>query len=197
MTAGPTCPACHIAVLPGYTKCPKCHTLMPYSKGTRSNTVADPGGTVAAQKANLVVPVGVAVGVAGVIIAFFALRGHGNASAEVPRDAPTVAEAAQPKPIAPTGAAPPAISSRPLVPREASRPSPVTVAGDLERQLRKLRLWSTVEATGNRVDVRSASCEDPAMASVLDAATAPLRSAGLTKLRCLEESGRVVFERDF
>ena len=197
MTAGPTCPACRIPVLPGYTKCPKCHALLPYSKGTRSSAVVDPGGTVASQKANLVVPIGVAVVVAGIIIGFFATRGRGSASAEVPKDAAPVAQPTLPIPIAPTTAAPPPVPDRPLVPRTASRPSPITAAGDLERQLRKLRLWSTVQAIANRVDVRSATCNDPAMASALDAATAPLQSAGLTKLRCLEESGRVVFERDF
>jgi hypothetical protein len=67
---------------------------------------------------------------------------------------------------------------------------------ELERSLRGRRLWSTVEVTGPRIDVRSAACREPAMASTLDASLEALRDGGLTKLRCLAQSGAVVFERE-
>jgi hypothetical protein len=44
--------------------------------------------------------------------------------------------------------------------------------------------------------VRSGSCGDPAMRPAIEGAKVVLRGAGLTKLRCLEQSGAVVFERD-
>ena len=72
---------------------------------------------------------------------------------------------------------------------------PYAVGRDLERALRRQRLWSTVEVGAPMVDVRSSSCSDPQMGPMLDAARAALRSAGLTRLRCLEQSGAVVFER--
>jgi hypothetical protein len=75
-------------------------------------------------------------------------------------------------------------------------PDPEVPVGQLRRALSRERLWGTVEVSGTRVDVRSGTCNEPAMGRVIDAATTPLREVGLTKLRCLEQSGRVVFERD-
>jgi hypothetical protein len=75
-------------------------------------------------------------------------------------------------------------------------PSPDAVAAELERVLGRQRLWSSVQAIGERVDVRSGSCAEPEMGSVIDAARATLGGAGLTRLRCLAQSGAVVFERD-
>jgi hypothetical protein len=72
-----------------------------------------------------------------------------------------------------------------------------TAIGELETTLRRQRLWGRAEITGQRVDLRSGSCSDPAMRTVIDGKTALLHAAGLTKLRCLEQSGAVVFERDF
>jgi hypothetical protein len=67
---------------------------------------------------------------------------------------------------------------------------------DLERALKKQRLWSTVRVVGDRAEVRSGACEEPALAATLDAATPALKAAGLTALRCLEQSGRVVTTRE-
>jgi hypothetical protein len=66
---------------------------------------------------------------------------------------------------------------------------------DLEDTLRRQRLWGRVVITGPRVDVRSGSCADPAMRSMIEGKKPLLRGAGLTRLRCLEQSGAVVFER--
>jgi hypothetical protein len=44
--------------------------------------------------------------------------------------------------------------------------------------------------------VRSSACSEAALGSLIDARRDVLRDAGLTRLRCLEQSGRVVFERD-
>ncbi len=190
MTAGPTCPSCHIPVLAGYAKCPKCHAPLPYK---RSGTVADSGGTVAVHKENPMIPIVVAIVVAGGIIAFFALRRHGS-SADEP--APISATAPIAQPAQPTTlTTPPPATAQPLVPRESPRPAPNTAVPELERALRSQRLWSTVQVFGDRVDLRSATCSDPAMLPTIEAAHAALRNAGLTRLRCLEESGVVVLDR--
>jgi hypothetical protein len=44
--------------------------------------------------------------------------------------------------------------------------------------------------------VRSSSCGDKQMLPVLDGIAPRLKAAGLTRLRCLEQSGSVVFARD-
>jgi hypothetical protein len=58
------------------------------------------------------------------------------------------------------------------------------------------RFWSTIDISGAQVDVRAASCDDPAMPQVIDGVVGTLRGAGLTRLRCLAQSGVVVFERN-
>jgi hypothetical protein len=69
-------------------------------------------------------------------------------------------------------------------------------ATELEMMLRRQRLWGRAEIVGSRIDVRSGSCADPAMSPAIDSERTTLHGAGLTKLRCLEQSGAVVFERD-
>jgi hypothetical protein len=126
----------------------------------------------------------------GLLIAYFAFR---TTKAE-----PKKTVAAPTQPPVPTEAAPlphpvPPPDARPVAP---ALPDPNAAASDLERALRKQRLWSTVNVVGSRVDVRSGSCSDPAMAPALDASAASFKAAGLTQLRCLEQSGRVVSTRD-
>ena len=75
-------------------------------------------------------------------------------------------------------------------------PDAQRVASELRRTLERQRLWSQVTVTGDRVDVQSSSCDDPAMAPLLDSAAPAFKAAGLTSLRCLEQSGRVVTDRD-
>lgn len=128
--------------------------------------------------------------------------GVGAASGAPPGGAPGAlgAPAAAPGAGA-TAAAVPAPPLQPPPPRPldipaATGPSPTSVADELERALGQQRLWSRVAASGDRVDVRSGSCADPAMGPMIDAARAALRGVGLTRLRCLAQSGAVVFERD-
>ena len=194
MTGGFACPSCKVAVLPGYTKCPKCHGPLPYVKPRRAGTTADAGGTVAEEKASMIAPVAIAVLVAGSIIAFFALRNRGSSDepiAPAPVAAPVATQPAPPPP--PDRRAPP---PSPTAASRPAGPSPTAAAGDLEKELRHQRLWSSVTVHGASLEVRSATCADPQMAPAIETARPTLQAAGLTKLRCLEESGRVVFERD-
>lgn len=69
-------------------------------------------------------------------------------------------------------------------------------AADLERELKRQKLWGTATVFDRRIDIRSGSCEARDMVPMVDAARARLQDAGLTKLRCLAQSGAVVFERD-
>ena len=89
-------------------------------------------------------------------------------------------------------------SPLPVIPDDDRDPNlidPSATARDLERALKNQRLWSTVEVVGKDVFVTSGSCRDANMIPMVDAARAALRNAGLTRVRCMENSGAVVFER--
>lgn len=189
------CPVCGVAVVPGYVRCPKCHAGLPTGRMKRST--GDPGGTAVVEKRFPISAVLVAVGVAAVIILVFGFNGTSKkthaaaapppepiAAVGPPRPPPRIAV---PSPVAPAAA--------PVVTEPASA-DPRAAAAALEDVLRRARLWGRVEISGGRIDVRSGSCGDKAMRPTIEGEHAVLRGAGLTKLRCLEQSGAVVFERD-
>jgi hypothetical protein len=159
------------------------------------NSVSPVGGTAVEtppSKASPVFALLVALLVGGGIIWFFVNRKHNESSAAPAPTTDTVAGSAvaQPAPSATTPALAPA-------------PAPVQptvhadqVAKTLEIELKKQRLWSTVAVIGDHVDVRSSSCNDAAMKTTIQPQLAAFHAAGLTKLRCLEQSGAVVFARD-
>jgi hypothetical protein len=156
----------------------------------------DPGGTTVARRGFPVSAVLIAVGGAAVVILLFGLRGGSKPAASE--------STALPGPIAATGTAPAprvpaaalAVPAREPLRAQGGEPDLRAAAAELEATLRRQRLWGRTEITGPRIDVRSGSCGDPAMRPAIDGALGVLRGAGLTKLRCLEQSGAVVFERD-
>jgi hypothetical protein len=190
------CPACGVAVVPGYVRCPKCHAGLPFAAARSKRTTADPGGTAVAPRGFPLSAVLVAVGVAAAVILVFGLRGGSKPVASEP--------AALPPPMAASGApAAPRVAVAPLtVPaREPARADTSdqdrrAAAAELEATLRRQRLWGRADIVGQRIDVRSGSCADQAMRPAIDSAQTALHGAGLTRLRCLEQSGAVVFERD-
>ncbi|HEX7836590.1 MAG TPA: hypothetical protein VF469_03955, partial [Kofleriaceae bacterium] len=92
--------------------------------------------------------------------------------------------------------APRALPAAEPVPASTATHDRRAAAAELEDTLHRLRLWGRAEITGDRIDVRSGSCGEPAMRPAIEGARTVLRGAGLTKLRCLEQSGAVVFARD-
>jgi len=195
MGSGLFCPSCGVPVVSGYVRCPKCHAALPYGSGRIKRTTVEPGGTAVDTGGGFPwAAVIVAVVVAAGIALFFGFRG-GSTKKQEPTTTPAepVAGTAAPAPPPVTGPTPAAVVT-PAQPAPA--PSPRVLGAELDRQLKRQRLWSTVSVTGNTVDVRSSSCGDPQMKPALDAGTSGFRAAGLTRLRCMEQSGRVVFERD-
>ena len=184
--SGAVCPSCGVAVLPGYVRCPKCKKPLP----RRAETAPVEGGTAVQtkQRGPLLAIVGVAlIGLA--LIIYFGLRKPNQSQAQ-PAPAP-----AEPTPApAETAAAPEAPEA--TGPTAPTGPSANDVATNLEKALRKARLWSTVGIVGDHVDVRSGSCSDPQMTPLLDGDAPSFKAAGLTRIRCLEQSGRVVTDRD-
>ncbi len=190
MSSGQACPSCGVAVVPGYVKCPKCHAPLPFGSGRRVRLTIDPGGT--AVKTGERFPLGaiaIAVLVGGGIIAFFALRGDKPATTT---PLPAVGDLG---PVKPPSAPPPVVTSPTPAPNVV-RPNPEAAAADLEQALQKQRLWSTVTVSNGRVEIRSDSCSDAGMTHELAAAHGGFRAAGLAKLRCVDQTGHVVFEHD-
>jgi len=181
------CPKCGVAVVPGYVKCPKCQAALPK---LRAATVAA-GGTSSSGGGGLSpTTILIAVAVLGAGIAVFALRGGSDKAAPVEAPSTVATPEAPDRPVAepdetPAPTAPPPVTNDPTI-----------AVRDLDRALKKERLWGTVEVVGSGVDVRSAGCRDATMMPVVDAAIPALREAGVTKVRCLEQAGAVVFERE-
>jgi hypothetical protein len=189
------CPSCNVPVVPGYVKCPKCHTPLPYGTGRRAPGV-EAGGTTVEDRRFPIVAVVVPALVVLAVVLFFGLRSDDDDDGEAAADSSPQGEPAQHaqpvgQPAQATAPAQPPISNVPAAPR----PTPAVAGADLERALRKQRLWSTIEIAGDRIDVRSSSCSEAAMPATIDASAAALREVGLTELRCLAQSGAVVFTR--
>jgi hypothetical protein len=187
--SGAVCPSCGVAVVPGYVRCPKCRKPLPQRQS------AVEGGTALEAPSSNAAAIGALVGalvIGGGIIAFFALRGDDKKPAAT-RPAVDTEDTAttDTEPTTPT-------PDRPTTPTVVTPtgPQPEDIAAQLERELKKQRLWATVTVIGARADVRSSSCSEPGMAPMLDGAAPAFKAAGLTKLRCLEQSGRVVTDRD-
>jgi len=190
------CPACGVAVVPGYVRCPKCRAALPYGNGRTKRGTADPGGTSLEDKGRFPFAAVIAgVLVTAAIVLFFGLRGGSKPTHAAPIPAEPIV--AQPIPATPT---PVVRGARPVAPQpqqtEAPSVSPDAVAAELVDHLRHQRLWSTAEVRGGQIDIRSGSCGEPGMRPIIDTAQPAMRDAGLTKLRCLAQSGAVVFERD-
>ncbi len=185
--SGATCPACGVAILPGYVRCPKCRRTLPRRPGTVQ------GGTAVEEKRRWPLFAVVAAVAAAVVLGIVLLGGGNEAPARTQQAQPTT-QAEQPEATT-TATQPTFTDPQPTAERPAG-PDPNTLASTLQQELKRQRLWATVTVSGNRVDVRSGSCEDPAMAPALDGAAAGFKAAGLTKLRCVEQSGRVVSDRD-
>ena len=193
MGSGLFCPSCGVPVVTGYVRCPKCHAALPYGSGRIKRTSIEPGGTAVDSGGGFPwAAVIVAVVVAGVIALFFGFRGGGKKQEPAATPAEPVAGAVAPAPPPTTNATPSPV----VTPAQPAAPSPRLLGAELDRQLKRQRLWSTVSITGNTVDVRSSSCGDPQMKPALDAGTGGFHAAGLTRLRCMEQSGHVIFERD-
>jgi hypothetical protein len=163
-------------------------------------TSIQPGGTAVVTRDRFpMMPVAVGVAVALVIALFFGLRGsHASKATDEPNASPVDDNGEPLNPAEPVpGAIPPAVIAPPVAkPPPPPGPPPQTAINDLSRTLRLQRLWATLSFDGAVLVVRSASCGEADLSNAIAGASAALRATGLTKLRCVEQSGRVVFERD-
>src|SRR5690606_23615407 len=160
--------------VPGYVRCPKCHRPL------RRRPAPVTGGTSLEPTRRLpLLPIASAAVVAIAVVAYLGLRDDAPSTAPTPVAEPEQAEDD------------PAVTGQPAEapgPGPPPGPDPHQVAAALEQTLKRQRLGSTVRVIGDGVDVRSGACEDPAMAAALGDAAPALKAAGLTEVRCLEQS---------
>lgn len=79
---------------------------------------------------------------------------------------------------------------------EAAPVASAAALSGLRSMLGKARLFAQLAASGDRLELRSASCEDAQLAAFLAEAREGLWQAGFRRVRCLAPHGQVVFERD-
>lgn len=190
---GATCPACGVAVLPGYARCPnkKCRKPLPRRAATQVE-----GGTSVTEETRRW-PLFAAIGAA--LVGTILIITLGRGSDDKPKATPQVQPTDQTDTTQPTtddNRGPVIDNTAPTTQTQPTGPDPAALASSLQADLKRQRLWATVSIDGTRVEVRSGSCGDPAMGPILDGASAGFKAAGLTKLRCVEQSGRVVTDRD-
>ena len=65
-----------------------------------------------------------------------------------------------------------------------SRPDPAPAADRLARLMANVRLYATVAAIGDAIEIRSTSCADPGLARPLLEVAPELREAGIVTVRC-------------
>jgi len=185
--SGATCPACGVAILPGYVRCPKCRRTLPRRPGTVQ------GGTAVEEKRRWPLFAVLAAVAAAVLLGILVLGGDSDTPSRGPATQPATQTD---QPAAPSTAPEPTFTDPQPTADRPTGPDPTTLAATLQQDLKRQRLCATVTVSGSRVDVRSGSCADPAMGPTLDGAAPGFKAAGLTKLRCVEQSGRVVSDRD-
>jgi len=182
------CPACGVAVMPGYARCPKCHASLPQRPTTKVS-----GGTALEPPRAIPLPAVIAAGLVGLgVIIWLGVR-HSGKKHEAPQQITTTPGPVMPQPQQAPQNLTPTVD---VAPPRPTGPTANEVAADLERTLKRQRLWSTVSVTGSRVDIRGGACSDKAIEAPIAASTAAFKAAGLTTLRCVEQSGAVVFSRE-
>lgn len=92
----------------------------------------------------------------------------------------------------PSSVAPEAVTPEPAAAPVAS----AGALGGLRSMLGKARLFAQLASAGDRLELRSASCDDSQLPTLLAEARDALLQAGIRRVRCLEPHGQVVFERD-
>jgi hypothetical protein len=174
-------------------RCPKCHA--PLAGGSRRIPLAS-GGTALPEATSRGFPVvpsliaGILVVAIGIFVATRGGRDKANAAPETEAVDETTVDDPE---TGPTND--PLLVADPVATGPAA-PDPGAVAADVERDLKRQKLWMTASVSGNRLELRGSACSDPALSSTVASAAGRLRAAGLTKLRCLAQAGSVEMERD-
>jgi hypothetical protein len=192
-----SCPACGVAVAPGYPLCPKCQKPMPRprrKKGLTLDPGAVAGGTAVPALGDSPAIRWALWGLAAALLiglAFFVTRG--DDAADVPA---RMSEPPPPAPVPPasnpSGAPPP--SGEDVVPRRRQ-----AALDELGATLRTQRLWAQVKLDPNDPTygiIESAYCDDPLLVATVDGAVPQLVTAGVTGIACYTLHNALIFSRE-
>lgn len=195
--AARSCRSCGVSVALGYARCPRCRTPLELegvdgAELSRARRISGaPGGTsmAPAPSSSRWLVAGAAASIAVGALAAFLLVRRPPAAAPPPASEQGALEApGEPEPsaiVAPAEATP-----------VAAPPASSEALGGLRSMLGKARLFAQLASAGDRLELRSASCDDSQLPVLLAEAREALWQAGIRHVRCLEPHGQVVFERD-
>ncbi len=186
----PTCPGCGVALTPGYPRCPKCHHALPTSvrmartdgggaTGLASEDAADRGLRWPWYLAGLAL-----LGLAVALVAS-GLRDE-RPAVELPDDPELVEPGPEPV-VTDEPATPPPVPT--------SRPDPTPIADRLARLMAGVRLYATVEAVDEVVEIRTGFCDDPRIGELLGEVAVDLKQAGVVSARCRAPHGAEQWSR--
>lgn len=187
------CPACGVAVTPGYIKCPRCHAGLP--RMPRAGRMTAGGGTAVETAAPVPwVPIVVGVAVVGAAVAWLALRSGAAPAAPAPvAPTPTAIEPVAP---APPPAVVPEVAPTVTAPGADVRAARTQAVAALEASLKSSRLWSKLEVAGTSVRITSALCGEAGMSAAVDAARAQLKAGDIVRVECRAGHGGLEWARD-
>jgi len=207
MAAEP-CPSCGVPVTTGYTRCPRCHAVLPGGEAAQ-RVAGSPAGVGGGTSAEAVpgLPGGggaarwwigglVAVGVGlAVVVARCGSGGGGGGGGGTGDDGRLRAAPVEPTGDQPASGTAPSgtVARRPTL---TPGPDPVQLIDAMERTLAAERVYASIERDDESVELRSRSCGEPALTAVVDRFASELRAAGVRTVRCVELHGAPVFTRD-
>lgn len=198
--ASTTCPGCGVAVAPGYPKCPKCHTRLPFVPSPLQRVGSKASGGTAVDSgsgAGMWAVVAAIVVIAGAV-AFMVMRSRGG-------DAAATAEADAGGEAGETVAAPADedVEGSPSAAdfdEEAPDDAVDTAVLDgFSAKLAEERLWSSVEpdaADETIVHVVSSHCEDGNLRRAVASFADDLKDGGFVRVQCFTQHGALSFERE-
>lgn len=155
---------------------------------------APPGGT-AVETSGIPKRALVLGGAAAVSLGVVAAVLLGAGKKEVVRATPGAGlESAAPTPV-------PLPRAQPIAAPVAEQPqlrtgNPAAAVEQLRRAFGKARLYSQISVQGDLLELRSSSCGDRQLETLLTQVSAQLSESGLHRVRCLEPHGQVVFSRE-
>jgi hypothetical protein len=206
---GTACPACGVAVAPGYPRCPKCHAVMPSAavnrnpRGTNA-TIRVRSTRPAADKTLWLGGAAIALVVVGFIVIAYRDKAGGTELSEAVADDGTEADEddslAEDLDASDEGDGDGDGDGE----REGDDPDRAhdqavdRLLESLADELGAARLWSSVSYESDQADVvrvESAFCSDDELYRIVDGNARALRDHGFVRLQCISRHGVLTVDR--
>ncbi len=188
------CKGCGLLVQPGYPRCPRCTMPLPENR-KRSETVA--GATALGQESQTSLWIGIGALVLVIAVVAYAAMGDDKrpapAASEIAEEDDETEEFESPTVAPPSESGEVGITIDEMPESESEQRSQALAR--FEQGLRESRLWSTVSAQGNTLNLVSGTCSDEGMRPTIGRFSSALSDVGFSKIRCVEKHGALVFEQ--